>query len=151
LLCSDTIDGEYNETEADGSLRRVDTFFDTGYNTTITHAFSQTAVHDGVNKPVSGWMQNDRQIHLFFHNFQNRLEYDPVISLAHDTRLVRVEQATGVAGVAGVAVGLGVAAGLTSLIAIVVGAAVYVRKRGLPGPLRRLFGNKTTAQPEDNL
>jgi len=128
----DVINSTYDELNSDGTLRRVDSFFDTGYDTTISHVFAQQATYDGVSKPVSGWLQNDKMIHLFFHNFKHRLEYDPVISLSHDSRIVHVSGSTSVlTSDNGVAVGLGVTAGLLALIALVVAAVIYARKRGL--------------------
>jgi len=135
----EVINSTYNETDADGTLRRVDSFFETGYDTTISHVFAQQALYDGVSKPISGWLQNDLMAHLFFHNFKSRLEYDPVVSLSHDSRIVRVTQADSTLGSANaVAVGVGVTAALIVLIALVVGAAIYIRRRGLPKRLEQL-------------
>jgi hypothetical protein len=130
----DVINSTYDELNADGTLRRVDSFFDNGYDTTISHVFAQQATYDGVSKPVSGWLQNDMMAHLFFHNFKHRLEYDPVISLSHDSRIVRISDAGSNAVLTSnnaVAVGLGVTAALVALISLVVAAVIFARKRGL--------------------
>jgi len=70
-----------NVDDNDGTINRVDTFLNDGYDTTVALKLAQFAMIDKEARPIATYLQADKHLHFFLPYFEKSAVYDPVFSI----------------------------------------------------------------------